>query len=232
LEDLTGPLYNRVAAAYADPAVNANTEDWLISGPIPVGEDALLRWRDARLGGAGSTFLFNVYVASSPDIPALLTGGPLLTLNREALGPAFTQREVSLAANGFVDQTVYLGFYHFARGTGYLLIDDVGVCDSSLLRHSADWNGDSRIAMEELLRAIQLFNADGFHCVQPPSTTEDGYVPSANSALRGCLAHAADYSPRDWSLNLTELLRLIQFFNTDGLYPCDVSEDGFCPGAP
>lgn len=232
IEDLTGPLYNRVAAAYADPASGGNTEDWLITGPINVGEDAVLRWKDARLGGTGSIFLFNVYAAASPDLSALVSGGPLLSLNRDALGSTFTQREISLAANGIAEQEVYIGFYHFARGTGHLLLDDVSVCEDAPVLHSSDRNGDDRIGLDELLRAIQLFNAEGFHCVQPPATTEDGYVPGNNTALRGCAAHTADYNPRDWSLNLSELLRVIQFFNNQGHFPCEASEDGFCPGAP
>lgn len=231
IEDLSGPLYNRVAAAYADPAIFVSTEDWLITGPINVGADAVLRWKDARIGGPG-TFLFNVYAAATPDLSSLVAGGPLLSLNRDALGSTFTQREVSLAANGIADQVVYLGFFHFARGTGYLLVDDVSVCEDVPLFHSSDSSGDARIDLPELLRTIQLFNADGFHCVQPPATTEDGYVPGDNSALRGCIAHTADYNPRDWSITLSELLRVIQFFNTQGQFPCDVSEDGFCPGAP
>ncbi|HNR32770.1 MAG TPA: hypothetical protein PKI11_17905, partial [Candidatus Hydrogenedentes bacterium] len=36
----------------------------------------------------------------------------------------------------------------------------------------------------------------------------------------------------DWKIVLTELLRVIQFFNSGGCHYCpgDATEDGFCPG--
>ena len=49
-------------------------------------------------------------------------------------------------------------------------------------------------------------------------------------------AHAADYVGPDWSINISELLRIIQFFNIGGYFHCpDVvpaTEDGYCPGTP
>ena len=36
--------------------------------------------------------------------------------------------------------------------------------------------------------------------------------------------------PPDWEINLSELLRLIQFFNSGGYHRCLEGEDGFCPG--
>ena len=43
--------------------------------------------------------------------------------------------------------------------------------------------------------------------------------------------HSADYNPADWSLNLSELLRVIQLYNL-GAYHCDpLGEDGFNPGS-
>jgi len=48
------------------------------------------------------------------------------------------------------------------------------------------------------------------------------------------LPHASDYNPQNWIISLSELLRLIQFFNSGGYFPCPDagSEDGYCPGAP
>lgn len=43
--------------------------------------------------------------------------------------------------------------------------------------------------------------------------------------------HSVDYGPADWSINLSELLRSIQFYNSDG-YSCDPEgEDGYTPGS-
>jgi hypothetical protein len=97
--------------------------------------------------------------------------------------------------------------------------------------HSADQNGDGVINLTELLRVIQFFNIRGFHCVTPPGSSEDGYLPGAGGD-QSCAAHASDYAPHDWQINLTELLRLIQFFNMRGYHACPElsTEDGFCPG--
>jgi hypothetical protein len=42
--------------------------------------------------------------------------------------------------------------------------------------------------------------------------------------------HASDYNPQDWQVSLSELLRLIQFFNSGGYHPCVGSEDSYCVG--
>jgi len=73
---------------------------------------------------------------------------------------------------------------------------------------------------------IQFYNSDGFHC---DAGTEDGYAPGPGD--QSCAPHSSDYFPRNWRIELTELLRLIQFFNIGGYRDCPVegTEDGFCP---
>ena len=39
-----------------------------------------------------------------------------------------------------------------------------------------------------------------------------------------------DYSPTDWRISLSELLRLIQLYTLGGYHPCEDGEDGYCPG--
>ncbi len=92
--------------------------------------------------------------------------------------------------------------------------------------HTADQNGDTLISLSELLRVIQFFNSGGFHC---QAGTEDGYAPGASGDV-SCTAHASDYNAQDWAIGLSELLRLIQFFNSGGYHECSGSEDGYCPG--
>ncbi len=100
--------------------------------------------------------------------------------------------------------------------------------------HSADQDRNYRISLSELLRVIQFFNSGGYHCADPPDSTEDGYVPGANPAQQACVPHASDYNPQNWIINLSELLRLIQFYNSGGYYACPGigTEDGFCAGPP
>ena len=93
--------------------------------------------------------------------------------------------------------------------------------------HSADRNSNWRFELTELLRVIQLFNSFAYHC---DSSSEDGYAPGRNESLQNCLPHTSDYNPQDWRISLTELLRLIQFFNMGGYRLCPGQEDGYCGG--
>ncbi len=99
-------------------------------------------------------------------------------------------------------------------------------------QHSADQNGNNRIDLGELLRVIQFFNSRGYHCVVPPETSEDGYIPGKDGD-HSCRPHSSDYNPQDWEISLTELLRLIQIFNSGGYHLCPgQSEDNYCIGLP
>lgn len=93
--------------------------------------------------------------------------------------------------------------------------------------HSADTDQNGRIAFSELLRLIQLHNAEGFHC---DGTSEDGFAPGNGD--RDCAPHDSDYATQDWRIELSELLRGIQFYNAfKGAYHEDgMGEDGFAPG--
>ena len=102
--------------------------------------------------------------------------------------------------------------------------------------HSADQDANNIISLSELLRVIQFYNSGGLHCAEPPESTEDGYVPGANPAQEGCAPHSSDYNPQDWTISLSELLRVIQFYNSGGYHACPdadpPTEDGYCPGLP
>ena len=79
---------------------------------------------------------------------------------------------------------------------------------------------------------IQFYNSGGFHCAANPGETEDGYVPGPGGDT-ACAPHSSDYADGpSWTITLTELLRLIQFYNSGGFYYCpdQGTEDGFCPG--
>jgi len=111
------------------------------------------------------------------------------------------------------------------EGEGSFPIDDF---------HTADQDQDNVINLSELLRIIQFFNAGGLHCAVAPVTSEDGYLPGPDPDRQDCAAHDSDYNPQDWIIDLSELLRAIQFFNSGGYTRCPdaVTEDGFCPGPP
>jgi hypothetical protein len=95
--------------------------------------------------------------------------------------------------------------------------------------HTADQDGSFTVSLGELLRIIQFFNSNAFGCAEG---TEDGFAPNAPD--QSCCPHDSDYNPSgpSWSIDLTELLRFIQFFNSGGYHPCpaNATEDTYCPG--
>lgn len=106
-----------------------------------------------------------------------------------------------------------------------------GEGEAETIYHSADWHGkpNRRIDLTELLRIIQFYTSDGYCCAEPGDPLSDeGYLPGDGD--RTCTPHTADYNPQDWRINLSEVLRVIQFYNSGGYRVCDYGEDGFCPG--
>ncbi|GAB5558881.1 MAG: hypothetical protein SynsKO_05280 [Synoicihabitans sp.] len=109
--------------------------------------------------------------------------------------------------------------------------------------HSADTDGDFSLSLSELLRVIQLYNTrvgttrTGRYLVS--ETGVDGFAPDQRDLDEGEIPsrfHRADTN-HDGRLNLTELLRVIQIYNTregtqrTGKYHADSSTvDGFAPG--
>jgi len=93
--------------------------------------------------------------------------------------------------------------------------------------HTVDQNADGVMALNELLRVIQLYNALEFGCM---NGTEDGYAPGGMD--NSCTNHDADYLNPNFSIELSELLRQIQFFSLENYYYCPdevpATEDLFC----
>jgi len=94
---------------------------------------------------------------------------------------------------------------------------------------SADLNGDFVISLSELLRVVQFYNSLGYQCADM-GNTEDGYFPGPG-ANHTCSPYDTDYDTQDWVISLSELLRIIQFYNARSYRYCpdDGTEDGFCP---
>lgn len=226
IEDLSGSVLNRVAAAYADPAIGADTDDWLIAGPFNIDSNAELIWRDARVG-TGGTVKLDVYVAGAyTSVEDFLNEGPVATFDNSLMEDRLTERSVALAEAGFADQTIYVAFRHRANSSGFLLVDDIGICGYAPATHTVDQNADFTVSLSELLRVIQFYNSAALHC---QAGTEDGFAPNIGDT--NCAPHQSDYSPQNWVISLSELLRVIQFYNTGAYRSCAEGEDGYCPGA-
>jgi hypothetical protein len=99
--------------------------------------------------------------------------------------------------------------------------------------HSGDTSFDLQFSLTELLRVIQFYNAGGYKQAHFSSlvTSEDGYEPYSRPGS-GDAHHSADYDPVDWTINLAEIMRVIQLYNTGGYEACPgESEDGYRPVA-
>ncbi|MBI2434067.1 MAG: hypothetical protein HYV26_14500 [Candidatus Hydrogenedentes bacterium] len=94
--------------------------------------------------------------------------------------------------------------------------------------HTADIDADNRISLSEVLRVVQFYNFNAYHCAAGP--TEDGFDPG--SGQHNCTPHESDYAPQNWAISLSELLRAIQIYNSEGYHSCRGGEDGYCIGLP
>lgn len=116
------------------------------------------------------------------------------------------------------------------RGVGRVtLVPNLVPVAVEVVAHVGDSDANGRIDLSELLRVIQLYNSSGYYCAASVGATEDGYVPGVDIAAQSCTPHASDYNPQNWAINLSELLRFIQFYNSGGYEACDEGEDQFCP---
>lgn len=225
-------------------------------GPINlVGANTVPPSGSASLGQASGTLTnLNTKGGSGFSLNLLLTQG--IGVNR---GPVLTLKAGMPGTNGvtlftipftpsvnFVDQTLQLTDEEASMvlsGRAYLNIATTlfpnGEVRAPLFPltklvvfHSGDIDDSFSFDLTELLRVIQLYNVEAYHC---DDSTEDGYAPGKRPDLETCQPHSADYNPADdeWVISLSEVLRVIQFFNSAGraYYECDDSEDGFCAGA-
>jgi hypothetical protein len=97
--------------------------------------------------------------------------------------------------------------------------------------HQGDTNADGSIALNELLRIIQLYNAGGYACAGSLTDSEDGFIVGTQGAGGvDCLPHSADYLDANNQISLSELLRMIQYYNAGLIRYCpgEASEDAFC----
>jgi len=96
---------------------------------------------------------------------------------------------------------------------------------------SADVNRDGVISFTEFNRVLELYNyrsgttrTGEYH---EDETTYSGYAPGPGSITT---YHSAD-TTQDGRINLTELTRMIELYNSDGYHVEAGTEDGFAPGA-
>lgn len=96
-------------------------------------------------------------------------------------------------------------------------------CEGAFLSLDGDQNGS--LGFQELLRAIQFYNSEQYHC---DAGSEDGFAPGAGDQT--CDPMNSDYDGQAWALSLSELLRLIQLYSSGSYQVCPSggTDDGFC----
>jgi len=117
--------------------------------------------------------------------------------------------------------------------------------DTSCVPHSSDYHPqDWQIDLSELLRMVQLYNAGAYHAC---TDSEDGFCPgpvetegACEGSIEGSTAEgeegegefAAQTADQDGDgvISLSEVLRMIQFFNAGGFHCESGTEDGYAAG--
>lgn len=197
---------------FTQPVIGVNVEDFRVVavGAVVPGETTLERVSAAvyRLG-------VDVAISGTARVGlAVRADNHIVGVDGHSIGGFGPQRDLDYLA----------GEYH------YFYAADDGTDDPDGL-YSADIDGNYWVTMSEVLRIIQFYNAGGFHCADSLPGTEDGFAPG-QGRHDGCLPHDSDRSPQDWRISVGEVLRAVQFYNSNGYSYCPDAdtEDGFCPG--
>ena len=216
---------------------------WTVNGRVEwIGTASTVRWQ--WLLPTGWTVVGPPEDTPTATVPPRAGDELLAEWSWESPGVASVSMGMNLASNeAFQGVATLTASVELVRG---------GV-DSSLLatpeplvvrspRHSADADRDQRLDLSELLRVIELYNTrfgttrTGTYRVV--AGTEDGFAADArdpHATYEDARFHSAD-TDRDGTLSLSELLRVIELYNTrsgttrTGAYRVEVATaDGFAP---
>lgn len=105
-----------------------------------------------------------------------------------------------------------------------LLLNVTAIAHAEMEGHDADVDNDGLLSLSETLRVVQFFNLKGVHVDE---NSEDGYG-AGPGPMDGYVPHSSDYDPADGVIELKELLRALQIFNSENGYITGCGgEDGF-----
>jgi len=188
--------------------------------------------------------VYTITVSAEPPNGASIVPSDKEVAVREGENQTFTIKpagnwKITVKADGETVNMSQDNTYTFKNVIGNHTLSVVSE-DMPKFYHSADYNSNFHIELNELLRVVQFYNR-GEYCCDPAE--EDGYKPlpetgdADQSCDQTCIPHNADYDSaggsnmQNWEIELPELMRIIQFYNNpDGYHPDAASEDGFAPG--
>jgi|GEM_PF-299965 len=228
------------------PDVAASRSFWYYKYASPGIEDITVRLENRGAGDISA-------LAVVEELPEGWTFDSLVSFDPPGCGPATTPVSGATGAltftwlcipqfpytftyrvtvpEGHTGDMPFSGTVLYSRGAGSGKTAPVG-CLASVaerIHHSLDYNpGDCLISVSEILRLIQFYNLGGYHC---ETGTEDGYAPGLPEEEDvWCVPHDSDYVPQDWQISVSEILRVIQFYNLGGYHVEEGTEDGYAPG--
>ena len=112
-----------ISTSWYDPA--GTSDDWMITPAITLSANNTLYW-DAIAFAAGFQDGYEVYISTTtPTTAGCLANAALFTISAE--DTVWTPRNVDLAALGYANQTVYIGFRNNSTGMFVLGIDNIMV---------------------------------------------------------------------------------------------------------
>ena len=99
-----------------------------------------------------------------------------------------------------------------------------------------DFDGNGNISLNDLIIALQVMTQIEPVICYPTASLNSTNINVDDAIyiifkLAEIVFHSGDYNPGDLQINIYEMLRVIQLYNS-GVYHCDtISEDGYAPGA-
>lgn len=126
-----GPAGNHAAIATSDYTGDTVADDWFVTPAIRIGAASTLSWNSLSLT-SGKTDTYQVYISTTEQsVAGCLFNGASGTYTSDN-STAFATNTLDLAAAGYADQNIFIGFrLNTQSGGDKLAIDDLKVTESS-----------------------------------------------------------------------------------------------------
>lgn len=193
--------------------------------PKAGGDPITLQTRLTTIPGLGGPYAYKVVVPFEIELPGSPAGPGALPLPNTDVEYVRSGSVTGSAVTMLHDVTV--------SAASVSTVSRVDVClgckAETLLKHSADYTGDYRFSLSELLRTFELHSATTSHQYHIDTETRDGFDigPGSQSGV----PHTGDFDGgADWTISAKEVVRMIDLFTStpDHAYTIDpTTPDGF-----